>query len=115
MPVSLTAIARLHVALERALLVEPGVGGLDHQPPAAGHGIARVDTEVEQRVLELVRVAQRRPEPVGQHRLQLDRGAHGAPDEILHLRDQRVRTGRPRVQRLPAGEGEQPVRERGGP
>ena len=51
--------------LARARVVEPLVGGLDRQPTAVGHRVARVDAQVEQRVLELVRVDQRRPQPAG--------------------------------------------------
>ncbi len=41
---------------------EDGVRGLDEQVSAVGHGVARVDDKVEQRALELVRVAQGRPQ-----------------------------------------------------
>ena len=51
-----------------ASLVEPLVGGLDGDAAAIRHGVARVDAEVEQRVLELVGIDQRRPQPAGRHR-----------------------------------------------
>src|SRR5207237_10438895 len=50
-------LARFHVALARASLVNPGVRSLDGESPAIAHRIAGVDTEIEYRVLELVRVA----------------------------------------------------------
>ena len=46
-------LPRRQVALARGALVEPFVGGLDGEAAAVGHGVARVDAEVEQRVLEL--------------------------------------------------------------
>ena len=45
----------------RRALVEPPVRRLDGQPPAVRHGVAGVDAQVQERVLELVRVDQRTP------------------------------------------------------
>ena len=48
-------------------VVELRVAGLDGELAAVRHGVAGVDREVEQRVLKLVGVAQRRPQAAGQH------------------------------------------------
>ena len=67
MPVSETAIMTywpgLHVdVLARHSPRREGVAGLDGQLAAVRHGVARVDGEVEQRVLELRRVGLDRPQ-----------------------------------------------------
>ena len=54
-------LAGLHVALACAPLVEPVVGGFDGNAATVRHGVARVDAEIEKRVLKLIRIAQRRP------------------------------------------------------
>ena len=61
------------------------VGGLDRQLAAVGHGIARVDAEVENGVFELVGVDQRRPQAARADDLDLDAGPDGAPDELLEV------------------------------
>ena len=65
-------LARLHRLGQRADigLVEIAVGGLDRDLAAVGHGVARVERQIEQRVLELVGVGKRAPEAARQHRFQ---------------------------------------------
>ncbi len=47
--------------LRDVVLVEIRVGGLDGEAAAVGHGVARVDGEVDDGVLELVGVGEDRP------------------------------------------------------
>ena len=90
------------------------VGGLDGEPAALGHGVAGVDAEVEERVLELVGVDQRRPEARRAATTSTRRRADGAADQLLHAaRRARLSVGRPGLERLAPREGEEPVGERG--
>ncbi len=116
-PVSVTLMTRT----ARGIVAAPGARsssprcGLDRERAAVRHGVARVDREVEQRVLELVGVAERRPQPSARLDLEVDRVADRAAQQVLHAGDQRVDVGRLRIERLPAREGQQPVGQRGGP
>ncbi len=94
-------------------VIEIGVGGLDGQPPAGGHGVAGVDREIQDRDLELVGVGMDRPEPPGQHGLDRDLLADGAAQEIRHAGDQPADLDRLRLERLLPGEGEQALGQRG--
>ena len=99
----------------RGAVVEPFVGGLDGQPAAVRHGVARVDAQVEQRVFELVGIDQRRPQAAGADHLDRD---------VRARRVRRIRSSMPaisrltsvglRIERLAAREGEQPVGQRRG-
>ena len=100
------------LALARRPLVEPAVAGLDGQPAAGRHRVARIDAQVEQRVLELARVDEGAPQPAGRDHLQRDPRTDGAPDQLLEAGDEAVRVGRSRRQRLAAREREQPVGQR---
>ena len=50
--------------------------------------------------------------PIAEHRLDLDRRPDRALDQLLHVGDQLVRVGRLGIERLPAREGQQPMRQR---
>ncbi len=95
-------------------VVEMGVGGLDREPPAVGHRVAGVDGEVEDRVLELVGVAEGQPQAAGHHHLELHPLAERPAQQLVHRADQPVGVDRPRLERLAPGEGQQPVGQRGG-
>ena len=95
-------------------LVEIGVGGLDGHLAAFGHGVARVDGEVQDRRLELVLVGEGEPQPAGQHGLERDRLAQGAAQQFGRVGDQPVGVERAGVERLLAREGEQAVGQDGG-
>ena len=85
-------LARLHVALARAAVIDTDVGGLDGELAAVGHGVAGIDAQVEDRVLKLVRIAQARPEAGHERRLDLDPRPDCALDQLLHVGDQLVGT-----------------------
>ena len=95
-------------------LVQHGVGGLDDELAAIRHGIARVDHEVEHRVLELVAVGVGLPQFVGQNGLEPDRLAEAAPQKLRHAGHQLVGVELRRRERLLAGKGEQLLDQRGG-
>ncbi|GJD67564.1 hypothetical protein MMMDOFMJ_0480 [Methylobacterium gnaphalii] len=95
-------------------LVDMRIGGLDGQPAAGGHRVARVDGEVQERALELVRIGPGAPEAARLHRLDLDRLAERAPQQLRHAGDEAVRLDRLGRQGLLAGEGEEAVGQRRG-
>ena len=98
-------LARRHVVLAGTGIVHPLVGRLDGDATAVGHGVARVDAEVQQRVLQLFRVDQRRRQARQAYHLELHGRADRPPDEVLHVLDQAVRVSGLRVEGLPPGEG----------
>ena len=63
----------------RVAFVEEGIGRLDGQPAAAGHGVASIDREVEDGAFQLVRVGVRPPQAAGEDGLDLYRLAQGTP------------------------------------
>ena len=108
-------LAGRQLAVSGGPLVEPLVGGLDRQAATIGHGVARVDAQVEQRVLELRRIDAGRPEAAGADHLQFHRRPDGSADQLFHAADEPVDIGRLRVEGLPPREGEQPLCQGGGP
>src|SRR6202012_2219401 len=52
-------LARLHIALLRGALIEPGIGSFDGNTSSVRHRVARVDAEIEKSILKLVRIAER--------------------------------------------------------
>jgi len=103
-----------HVPRRPTRIGRHDVGGLDQQVAAVGHGVARVDDEVEQRALKLVRVAQRRPQALHKPGFNLDRRADGTAEQVFHAADQQVHVGGLGIECLPPREGEQPLGERRG-
>ena len=83
----------------------------DGQFAAVGHGVARVDAQVEDRHLELVAVGLGRGQIVANHDPQLDFGPERAADQPGHAVDQFGQVDRGRLERLAASEGEQPLDE----
>ena len=104
-------LARRHVVARGGMAVEPFVVGLDRDAAAVGHGVAGVDAEVQQRVLELWRVDQSRPQPRRAHHFNGDGGADGPADEVLHAAHQHVDVRRAGIERLPPRKGEQAMRQ----
>ncbi len=100
------------LALLRRPPVQPHLPGLDRQPSAVRHGVARVDAQVEQRVLELVRIDQDGIRIGHADHRHGDGRSHRASDQLLHAGDQPVHVGRLGFQRLPSRERQQPVRQR---
>ncbi len=81
-------------------LVQIDVRGLNRQQPAVRHRIARVDSEVQNRALELVLIDIHRPQPGRQDALEFDGFAQGPVKEVGHLADGQIEVGRLRGQRL---------------
>ena len=101
-------LARLHVGvLARVGIVERDVAELDRHPAAALHGVARVDGEVEHRVLDLRRIDEGVPEAGGRHGLDLDRFAERAAQHVAHADDAAGNVDDLGLQRLAPAEGEQ--------
>ena len=72
-PVSLTASITywpgVDFAVERGIgVVEKGIGDFQGQLAAVRHGVARVDGEIEDGVLDLVGIGQRVPQPARDRR-----------------------------------------------
>ena len=99
------------VVVPAIVVVEIGVAGFDRQLAAVGHGVARVEREIEDAGLELRRVDLDGPQAGAADRLELDGLAERAHQKVGHADDELVGVDRARVERLPAREGEQPLRQ----
>jgi hypothetical protein len=86
--------------------IERDVAGLERELSALGHGIARVDREVEQRRGELGGIDKRGPGMFVERHLDLDLFAERGSEQLLSIDDQRVDIGFARLQRLLACESE---------
>jgi hypothetical protein len=93
-----------------ACSIEPPVGGLDGDASAVRHRISRIEAEVQQRILELGRVNQHRPQTARADGLDGDARTNRALDHVLHAIDQTIDVGWLGVERLTAREREQAVR-----
>src|ERR1041384_4716369 len=91
------------------------VPGLDRHPAAFGHGVARVDDQVHDRLLQLSRIRLDRVESRAQGHLQLDVLADHPAEHALHRAHQGVEIDEPGLHHLAAAEREQPVGESLGP
>src|SRR5215472_2415029 len=91
--------------------VDIGLASLDDDLTALWHGVARVDRQVEQRILDLAGVddggRQIRSEP----RLDLDLLAEAPAQEVDHAPDELVEVGWPRAERLAPTKSEQTAGE----
>ena len=87
------------------------VAGFDHEAAAVGHGVARIDGQVEDCVLELGGIGKRRPEIFRQGRLQDDMLAQRPLQDGSDALDGGIQIKDARLQRALAGEGEQPLNE----
>ena len=85
-----------------------------HQPAAAGHGVARVDREVDHRLLDLAGIAEHRQRVAVQPRLHVDVGAEQARQQPRDRGDGLVEIEDARLEQLLAAEGEQLPRHRAG-
>ena len=83
------------------------IGGGDGELPALGHRIARVDREVQQRVLELRRIDQAFPQAAGHHRLELDRLAEGPVQHVVETAHEAAEIDHLGLERLPPAEGQE--------
>ena len=91
------------------------VAGAQRDLAAVGHGVARVDDEVDDDLLELVEVGLHQPQVAAVDDVERDRLADEPAQQHLQFRQHVVELQRLRPHRLPAGEGEQLAHEAGGP
>ena len=80
--------------------IEMGIRRFDRQLAAAGHGVAAIHREIEDRALDLAWVGVGAPEAAGQHGLEADLVAEGASEQLRHAGDDPVAVDRLRHQRL---------------
>ena len=104
-------LPRWQVPLPGRVLVHPLVRGLDRDPPAVRHGVAGIDAEVQQGVLELGRIDLRCPQANHVDGLDRDLRTDCASDEIGYADDEFGDVGGLRIERLSAREGEKAVRQ----
>ena len=88
-------------------LVELDVGGLDGELAAVGHGVAGVDRQVHQHLLDLARVGVDHAEVGREHLDEVDVLADEAPEHLLDPRGDLVQVERHGLQHLLAAEGQQ--------
>ena len=94
--------------------VELHVGGFDGQAAAAGHGVASVDGEIHDDLLDLAAVGLDEPEILYRAGVELDIFADEAAQHFLHFADDGLNIENFRRENLLAAEGQQLLRERGG-
>ena len=94
-------LARLKVGIRGSIgIIEKAIRRLDGELSAIGHRIARVEGQVDDRILELIGVDEAGPQAPGLHRFDLDRLAQRALQQIRQPDEQIVQIGRARRQRL---------------
>src|ERR1051326_775199 len=87
------------------------MAGLDDQLTAARHGVARIDREVEQRVLDLARINDGRAQALGKLSLGLALLSPSPPQERAPAPIESGEVGRFGGQRLAPSESEQAIGE----
>ena len=90
------------------------VGGFKHQLAALGHGIAGVDGQVEDDLLDLARVGFHPAQVGAKEGGQLDVFADQSPQHLLGIRHHRVKVEDLGLHDLLAAEGQELLSERGG-
>ena len=85
--------------------------GSDRQPATVRHRVARVEDEIEDRILQPVRVDKHRRKRLRELSFECDPLTKSATQHITHAQDQLIDIGQLRFKRLTAGEGEQSVRQ----
>ena len=109
-------LARRHIAeLGDIVLAEPRVGGLDGDVAAVGHGVAGVDDEIDDRVVDMARIGKGRPKARREYRFDFHRFADRAGQHVGHVCDRFVEIELVRRERLLTCEGEQFLRKPGRP
>ncbi len=94
-------------------LFEHNVRRLDYELAAAGHGIARVDGEIEHGILDLAGVRAHRPQARRQQRAERDGLAQRAPQQLGHDQHLLVEIENDGIEATSACEREQPVGQPG--
>jgi hypothetical protein len=97
--------------LLRVILVDKRVAGFDRQFALARHGVLGVHHKVEDRGLHLPGVDLDLPEVGAAYDFEIDIFTHRPPEKIRHSGEQLIDVGQPGIERLPAREGEQPLRQ----
>jgi hypothetical protein len=96
-------LARRHFRLvQDVVIVQHGVVEFEREPAVALHRVARIDGQVQDHVLELVRVGHGGPQAACHHGLDLHRFAEGAPQQLVHAAQDAADVGRHRLQRMAA-------------
>jgi hypothetical protein len=99
----------------RVRLVYVDVAGLDDQPAASGHGVAGVDGQVDQDLLDMTLVSQDVSQVGGEAGDQLDVLAERPLQQLEDVGDRYVEVQHARLHHLAAGEGQELMRQPGGP
>ena len=89
------------------------VAGGDGQDAAGRHGIARIDGEIEQRRLELVRIGHHTVESEREAGFDGDLRPERALQQVAHAARQLDQVDRPQVELLPPREGQHALRQGG--
>ena len=85
----------------------------DGQMPAVGHGVPRIDHQIQDHLFDLRRVGHDHRRWRELDDFELDLGADQPPEHHLHSADDVFERDETRARRLPAAEGEQLAREAG--
>src|SRR4051794_23413167 len=98
--------------LARGGIRQLGAEGLDGEPPTEGHGVTRVEHEIQQHLRQLAGVGL--DETGGRAEAQLERRlcAEGAPEHEVEATDRLVEIEYPWTQHLAAAEREKLTRDR---
>src|SRR5205823_4192791 len=88
-------------------LIQLDVRRLEDQPAAAGHGVARVDYQIEDHLLELRRIRLHVTERLARHGDQLDVLADQPPEHLRHRAHEDVELQHGGLQNLLATEGQE--------
>ena len=99
--------------VQRVVLVQHDVAGLDRQLAALRHGIARVHREVEQGGLQLRGIDHGQPDLAFRAGFQLHLFSEGSPQQMVGFQDDLVQIDHARLQRLLSREGQQAAHEIG--
>ena len=97
----------------RVGLVELDFGSLDRQLPALRHGVAGVDRQVEQHLLDLARVGSHGAQALLQRRDELDVLADQPSQHLVRVAHDLVQVDDARLEHLLAAEGEELPRQVG--
>ena len=95
-------------------LVEGDRGGLDGDPAGVADGVAGVDAQVDEDLVDLGRIDAHRRQPPGRQPGEVDVLADEPPDHLEHAGHGGVQVEHPRRRGLPAGKGKQLLGEVGG-
>ena len=104
--------ARLDPDPRRLVLADRAIGRLDGQPAAVRHGVARVDGEVQEHLLDLTGIGRHGSEVRRGHRDELDRLAEEPIEHRVQAADDAVDVEHGGREHLLSAEGQELARER---